>query len=88
MSKIIDFVADNIGESECLSADGLDQACVGVGYRNGKEPLLVYDVELVLGILCDRDGMEYDEAREYFDFNIGGAWMGPGTPIWMETCYA
>jgi hypothetical protein len=28
----------------------------------------------------DRDGMEYEEAEEFFDFNVIGASMGEGTP--------
>ena len=34
----------------------------------------------------ERDGMDADEAREYIEFNIEGAYMGPDTPIlvWME----
>ena len=29
-------------------------------------------------------GMDLDEAKEFFDFNVAGAWVGEGTPIWME----
>jgi hypothetical protein len=28
--------------------------------------------------------MDYDEAVEFFDFNIAAAYVGPGTPIFME----
>jgi hypothetical protein len=28
-----------------------------------------------------RDGMDDDEAREYIEFNIEGAYVGPDTPI-------
>ena len=33
-----------------------------------------------------KDGMTAEEAREYIEFNIEGAYMGPDTPIlvWME----
>jgi len=31
----------------------------------------------------NRDGMDEDEAREFLDFNTFGAWMGPGTPLFM-----
>jgi len=29
--------------------------------------------------------MEYDEAVEYFDFNIKGAWVGETTPVFIRT---
>jgi hypothetical protein len=31
-----------------------------------------------------KDGMEYDEALEYFDFNIAGAYVGEQTPIFIH----
>lgn len=32
----------------------------------------------------NRDKMSYDEALEYFEFNVLGAYMGEKTPIWVE----
>jgi len=77
-------VEELLEDSPALKADGLDAAVIGIGHRCGQPALLVYDVEKVLDILVTRDGMSYEEAREYFDFNIGGAWMGEGTPVWLE----
>ena len=31
-----------------------------------------------------RDGMTEEEAQEYFDFNVEGAYMGEKTPIWVD----
>jgi hypothetical protein len=42
---------------------------------------LVYDAEAIRNTLMERDNMEADEAREYIEFNIEGAYMGPDTPI-------
>jgi len=44
----------------------------------------VYDVDTALDILMDRDGMDYEQAQEYFSFNVEGAWVGEGTPIWLH----
>ena len=30
-----------------------------------------------------KDGMTDEEAMEYFEFNVVGAWMGEGTPIFL-----
>ena len=60
---------------------GMDKK--GGGIRTN---VLVYDAEAIRATLMTRDGMEADEAREYIEFNIEGAYMGPDTPIlvWME----
>ena len=64
-------------------ADGYDAAFVGVGRRFG-EDLAIYDEEKCLGILMERDGMSLDEAREFFEFNTAGSWVGEGTPIFLR----
>ena len=63
-----------------LTADGLDTAFLGVS-SNG---LAVYDIDKILGILTERDGMALDEAWEFFEFNIAGSLFGDETPIYME----
>lgn len=70
---------------QCLSADGFDEAIVGIAERCGQPALLVYDRQKCIKILVDRDGMTEEEAVEYFDFNVSGAWVGEHTPIWMDT---
>jgi len=67
-----------------MVADGLDDAIIGIASRCGLPDVLAYDVEKVLDILVTRDGMEYGEAREFFDFNIAGAFVGDTTPVWIE----
>ncbi len=64
-------------------ADGFDNALVGLGYRCGKPALAVYSVQKCIALLQERDGMSYDEALEYLEFNSIGAWVGEMTPIWM-----
>ena len=60
---------------------GMDKK--GGGIRTN---VLVYDAEAIRTTLIERDGMDPDEAREYIEFNIEGAYMGPDTPIlvWLE----
>ena len=66
-----------------LKADGYDEAIIGQGNQFTKSPVLVYDAEKVIDILCKRDGMTDEEALEYFSFNIEGAWVGENTPIFV-----
>ena len=69
---------------EALTADGLDDAILGIAYRAGAAPLVAYSTSQCIQILMDRDGMSYDEASEFFEFNIVGAFVGPGTPVFVQ----
>jgi hypothetical protein len=68
---------------EALYADGFEDALVGIGYRCGQLALAVYSVQKCVGILIERDGMDYEGAMEFLEFNSIGAWVGEHTPIWM-----
>jgi hypothetical protein len=35
----------------------------------------------MMDTLITRDGMEYEEAEEYIEYNCIGAWVGERTPI-------
>ncbi len=67
---------------EALLADGFEEAFVGICRRFGQEPLAAYDYDKCLEVLMRE--MSYEEAVEYFDFNVIGAWVGPNTPVFVE----
>lgn len=68
---------------EALLLDGFDEAIIGMAERINLGPVVAYDVEKILEIMIERDEMTYEEAMEFFDFNIQGAWMGDFTPIYI-----
>jgi hypothetical protein len=68
---------------EALVCDGFDEAILGMAERINLGPVVAYDVEKMLEIMVERDGMTHEEAQEFFDFNIIGAWMGEFTPIFI-----
>ena len=70
--------------TKTLKADGFDDAVIGLGRRCGQLDLVVYDADKILEILMQRDGMSLEDAREFYEFNIVGAWMGKGTPVFVE----
>ena len=74
---------DELEDDELLTADGLDAAIIGVGYRCGQAPLVVYSVEKAIKILQRDMKCSWADANEYFSCNIEGAWVGPSTPIWV-----
>jgi hypothetical protein len=68
-----------------LLADGFEGALIGVATRCGQPTLAVYDANKCLQILIDRDDMNHEEALEYFNFNVIGAWVGDETPLFLES---
>jgi hypothetical protein len=70
---------------EALLCDGFDEAIIGMAERINLGPVVAYDVDKMLNIMVERDGMTYEEAMEYFDYNILGAWMGENTPVYIQT---
>ena len=78
----MDLYSDD--EPDILFADGYDGAIEGVIW-DGERTRVVYRTESILKILMDRDEMTYDEASEYFDFNVAGSHVGEYTPLYLET---
>jgi|TARA_R110002126_G_scaffold88830_3_gene212648 hypothetical protein len=74
----------NDEEPVALKADGFDDAIIGFGGQWGSFNSVIYDRERCIAILVERDDMSYDEALEFFDFNVACAYVGPGTPIFMQ----
>ena len=70
---------------DALLCDGFDEAIIGLAERINLGPIVAYDIDKMLEIMVERDGMTYEEAMEYFDYNILGAWMGENTPVYIQT---
>lgn len=66
---------------EMLLADGFDDALLGYVERCGMSPLALYDTNKCIEILMKRDGMSCEEAWEFFNYNVAGAYMGENTPF-------
>jgi hypothetical protein len=64
---------------DLLFADGFDEAIIGVCERFGGEYYVVYDKAVIILTLM-ADGMNEEDAEEWFEFNIIGAWVGECTP--------
>lgn len=83
MTKL-DIITENYADEDFLSADGFEDCIIGV-YYDGLNSVhkLVYSTTKCLDKLIS-DGMSELDAREYFDFNVVGAYMGTKTPIWID----
>lgn len=61
--------------------DAFNEALIGWGSRCGSETVAIYDQEEVINILAE--DMEYEEAEEWFGYNIAGSYMGQNTPMFV-----
>ncbi len=73
-------------EETYLTADGFEDAFLGVAHpwQNGKVAVAIYDRDKCLTILMNRDDLDYEEAVEFFEFNVCGAYVGEQTPIFVS----
>jgi hypothetical protein len=67
----------NFYEEDVLKADGFDAAILGIDEKSMR---LVYSVSKCIEILMK--DMSEEEAMEFFEYNISGAYVGEKTPIW------
>lgn len=81
-----DEIAENYPDVPLLFLDpsSFDKAIVGI-VSQFNSPVVCYDQSKVIEILMKEDGMEEDEAWEYYYFNMTGAWVGEYTPAFLET---
>ena len=59
---------------EVLYADGFEKAFIGIGVQFNKS-LAIYDYSKCIEVLID-DGMSYEEAVEWMDYNVLGSYVG------------
>ena len=79
-------------DPKILTADGFDEALIG--YVDGWVPAegggvtqgtrALYDRTKCIAVLMKRDGMTEEEAEEFFEYNVIGAYMGPMTPMFAS----
>jgi len=66
-------------DPELLFADGYDDCIIGMTFR-ADVPVDIYSADKIIDKLANE--MSYEEAQEFFDFNIEGAYMGERTPVY------
>ena len=74
--EMIDRMDGAVSWSDC------DDAVIGTGSRCGSPDVFVYDYEKLIQVFVEQ-GMDYEEAVEWVDYNILGAYVGDTTPIIM-----
>ena len=77
---MLEEIIEQYCDEELLKADGFDEAVIGIAVSFRNEPALIYSVSKCLDILME--DMSYEEALEYFLYNVSGAYVGEKTPVW------
>jgi hypothetical protein len=79
--QILESLQENY--PDCLTADGFEEALIGVVDGACRQPVACYDFKLCVEILV-RGGMSEEEAEEYLEFNVTGAYVGEMTPLFLH----
>ena len=70
---------------KALLADGLEDAFVGMIERANGPSVACYDRGRIIEILQGNGDMSFNDAQEYFDFNVLGAYVGDNTPVFLTS---
>ncbi len=76
----LDDILEMFNEEDIIKADGFDDCIVGV--ESTGDTILVYSTQLILEKLVKDSEMTWEEAIEFFDYNIQGS-KGEGYPIYI-----
>ena len=80
-TKQADELLKERGQSTLL-ADGLEEAFLGLRYHFNT-PLAIHSKSKTLEARM-AEGMDEEQAQEYFSYNIAGAYVGEQTPVFLE----
>lgn len=77
--KIINGIIEAYPEHSFLTADGFDEAILGVDESSMR---IIYSVSKCIEILCEE--MSLEDALEHFSYNVQNTYIGEQTPIWCD----
>ena len=73
---------NDVDEKEYLLADGFNEAIIGIASRCGSRDCIAYNYEKCIEILMEE--MCEEDAYEWMEFNVVGAYVGELTPIFIR----
>ena len=79
---MLETIVERYSEDDILKADGFDEAVIGIDESSMR---LIYSMSKCIEILM-RD-MSEEDALEYYYYNMSGAYVGEGAPIWCVDMY-
>jgi len=65
-----------------LLPENFDRALMGTVQQGPNDPVAVYNRDICIEVLVE-GGLSHEDAEEYFEYNVQGAWMGDETPCFL-----
>ena len=72
------------GELLFIDPEYFDEAIIGVATSSVGMMAVAYSEPKIIELLIRHDQMDPDEAMEWYQFNILGAYLGENTPIFID----
>jgi len=74
-------------DKDAILLKGFDDCIIGTVRSVDGCDVAAYSTGKIIKKLVERDGMDYQEASDFFEFNIVSAYMGKGMPVFIETSF-
>ena len=78
------YIENCYPEEEFILCEGFDDQFLGIG-KQFNSSFAVYSKDGCIKQLMKKNLINYEEAEEYFLFNIQNAYVGEKTPIFLES---
>jgi len=72
-----------INPEALLLPENYDNALMGYINQWNAPTVAAYSSEKIVRVL-QQDGLSYEDAYEYYEFNIAGAYLGENTPLFLH----
>lgn len=83
----IDDLLDQLADAEALLLEPqeyFNKALIGIAQRADGIIVAAYDSEKCIAALQEQNQWDYDEAQEWFEFNVQGGYAGPSSPMFVD----
>lgn len=90
MSAVIEAMDDllvHLADAEALLLEPqefFNKALLGIAQRADGIIVAAYDSAKCILALQEQNAWDYDEAQEWFEFNVQGAYAGPNSPMFID----
>jgi hypothetical protein len=83
----LESLMDQLEEAEALllePREHFDKAIVGITDGGSGARVAVYDAGKCIGSLMAGNDWDFETAQEWYEFNIADAYLGAGTPLFID----
>lgn len=78
----------NVIDDDAIRVDGFDNCLIGLGFQftstQGVKTIALYDRRKCIEHIQEQDGISFDDAEEFFEYNIQGTYIGEGMPVFIR----